>query len=180
MPANAIVAADRVNPLLCYAYANGTLYVSVDGAVSFTASPASGLPTHGSPRVKAAPGSAGDLWLAGGRTGSAYGLWHSTDAGTTFARVCGVEQADNLGFGAAAPGKSYPALYTFAKVDGVRGIYRSDDVGQSWVRVNDDRHQWGNSQDAITGDPANWGRVYFSAGGRGIMYGDPVDPAPPR
>jgi photosystem II stability/assembly factor-like uncharacterized protein len=58
-------------------------------------------------------------------------------------------------------------------VDGQRGVLRSDDDGASWVRINDDRHQWGLVLQ-ITGDPKQYGRVYVGAHGRGIFYGDPT------
>jgi hypothetical protein len=44
VPANAIVAADRVNPMTFYAYSNGTFHVSTNGGASFTATAAAGLP----------------------------------------------------------------------------------------------------------------------------------------
>jgi photosystem II stability/assembly factor-like uncharacterized protein len=65
------------------------------------------------------------------------------------------------------------ALYTIAKMDGQRGIFRSDNGGKSWVRVNDDQHQYGRPSNII-GDPRIYGRVYFATNGRGIIYGDPV------
>jgi hypothetical protein len=86
--------------------------------------------------------------------------------------VAGVEEADTIGFGRAAPGQTYPALYTSARIDGVRGIFRSDTAGATWVRVNDDAHQWGWTGSTITGDPRVHGRVYVGTNGRGIQYGD--------
>ncbi|WP_030105682.1 xyloglucanase [Actinoalloteichus caeruleus] len=173
IPAGATVEADRVDPAVFYGFSGGTFYVSVDGGASFTATSASGLPSSGDVRFKAVPGRAGDVWLAGGAPGH-YGLWRSTNQGSSFSRVAGVEEADNIGFGRAAPGEAYPALYSSAKVNGVRGIYRSDDAGGTWLRINDDDHQWAWTGAAITGDPRVHGRVYIATNGRGIIYGDPT------
>ena len=76
-------------------------------------------------------------------------------------------------FGKAAPGNDYPALYMIGKVNGIRGIFRSDNAGKSWIRINNDQHQWGLLLH-ITGDPKKYGRVYVGTHGRGILYGDPV------
>ncbi|MEV5749999.1 xyloglucanase [Actinoallomurus sp. NPDC052308] len=170
IPSGARVAADRVNPKKFYGLSGGRLYVSTDGGATFTATAATGLPSSG--HVKAVAGHEGDIWLAGGTSGSAYGLWHSTDSGATFTKLSNVQEADNIGFGKAATGKTYPALYVIAKVGGVRGVFRSDDSGATWVRINDDAHQWGNIGAAITGDPRVYGRVYVGTNGRGVMYGD--------
>ncbi|GAA4618833.1 cellulose binding domain-containing protein [Actinoallomurus liliacearum] len=172
IPSGARVAADRVNPKKFYGLSGGRLYVSTDGGATFTATAATGLPSSG--HVKAVAGHEGDLWLAGGASGSAYGLWHSTDSGATFTKLSNVQEADNVGFGKAATGKTYPALYVIAKVGGVRGVFRSDDSGATWVRINDDAHQWGNIGAAITGDPRVYGRVYIATNGRGVLYGDRV------
>jgi xyloglucan-specific exo-beta-1,4-glucanase len=40
------------------------------------------------------------------------------------------------------------------------------------VRINDDKHQYGNAGDAITGDPRVYGRVYLGTNGRGVVVGD--------
>jgi cellulase/cellobiase CelA1 len=143
-------------------------------------------------RFKALPGVKGDVWLAGGATDGAYGLWHSTDGGASWTKLSNVDQADAIGFGKAATGASYQTLYTSAKIGGVRGIFRSTDKGATWTRINDDAHQWGWTGAAITGDPRVYGRVYVSTNGRGVIYGDtsdagggggtdptdPTDPAP--
>ncbi|HEU4389441.1 MAG TPA: hypothetical protein VFV34_16675, partial [Blastocatellia bacterium] len=60
-----------------------------------------------------------------------------------------------------------------AQVSGVRGIYRSDDGGVTWVRINDDQHQYASTGNAITGDQRVYGRVFFSTNGRGIIWGEP-------
>ncbi|WP_333751642.1 cellulose-binding domain-containing protein, partial [Streptomyces sp. IBSBF 2394] len=117
----------------------------------------------------------GDVWLAGGAADGAYGLWHSTDGGETFTKLPGVDAADTVGFGKAAPGTSYQTLFTSAEIGGVRGIFRSTDEGATWTRVNDDAHQWGWTGAAITGDPRVYGRVYVATNGRGVIYGDTSD-----
>ncbi len=175
IPAGAIVESDRVDPKVFYGFKSGKFYVSTDGGASFTASAATGLPSGDSVRFKALPGVKGDVWLAGGASDAAYGLWHSTNGGTSFTKLSDVEQADTIGFGKAAPGASYQALYTSAKIGGVRGIFRSTDQGATWTRINDDAHQWGWTGAAITGDPRVYGRVYVATNGRGVIYGDSSD-----
>ncbi|WP_329415203.1 cellulose binding domain-containing protein [Streptomyces sp. NBC_00704] len=175
IPAGAVVESDRVDPKVFYGFKSGRFYMSSDGGATFTASAATGLPSGDSVRFKALPGGRGDVWLAGGASDGAYGLWHSTDAGATFAKLSNVEQADTIGFGKAATGASYQTLYTSAKIAGVRGIFRSTDKGATWTRINDDAHQWGWTGGAITGDPRVYGRVYVSTNGRGVIYGDTSD-----
>ncbi|MFK0112184.1 cellulose binding domain-containing protein [Streptomyces sp. NPDC091217] len=175
IPSGAVVESDRVDPKTFYGFKSGKFYVSTDGGATFSASAATGLPSGDSVRFKALPGTKGDVWLAGGSTDGAYGLWHSTDGGATFAKLSDVDQADTVGFGKAATGASYQTLYTSAKIGGVRGIFRSTDEGASWTRINDDAHQWGWTGAAITGDPRVYGRVYVSTNGRGVVYGDTSD-----
>jgi xyloglucan-specific exo-beta-1,4-glucanase len=172
VPAGAAVESDRRNPLKFYAVSGGVFALSVDGGATFTPTGASGLPTEGGVRFKALPGVEGDVWLAGGKDGGTYGLWHSIDSGASFTRLSTVEQADTIGFGKPAPGRRYPALFTSAQIAGVRGIFRSDDAGGTWTRINDDQHQYGWTGAAITGDPRVYGRVYVATNGRGIIVGD--------
>jgi hypothetical protein len=169
----ALVGADRVNPNKFYGFLNGRFYSSTNGGLSFSASAASGLPT-GAARFKAVPGREGDIWLAGGTEGGVYGLWRSIDNGGSFTRLANVQEADAVGFGRAAASQTYPALYASAQIDNVRGIFRSDDGGVSWVRVIDDQHQFASTGAAITGDPRVYGRVYVSTNGRGVIVGEPA------
>ncbi|GHH73126.1 hypothetical protein GCM10018781_36780 [Kitasatospora indigofera] len=108
VPAGARVASDRVNPKKFYAFSAGRFYTSTDGGLTFTAGAATGLPATGNVRFKALTTTEGDVWFAGGTTGAgaAYGLWHSTDSGATFTRVAAADQADSIGFGKPAPGRT--------------------------------------------------------------------------
>ncbi|MDT8715084.1 xyloglucanase [Clostridium sp. 19966] len=179
IPSGATIASDRVNSKKFYAYAAGKFYVSNDGGATFTATVTSGTPnTTTDVNIKAMPGVEGDVWLVGGGEKlNSYGLWHSTDSGNSFTKLSNVQEADCVGFGKAAPGQSYMALYISAKINGVRGFFRSNDGGNSWVRINDDQHQYGRTNMCITGDPRIYGRVYVGTNGRGIVYGDSASTA---
>ena len=161
--------ADRVNPAKFYALDGkaGKVYRSTDGGKSFSNS-AAALPVGSS--LRAVPGIEGDLWLASGD----HGLRHSVDGGVSFAVVPSAAQCYTIGTGRAAPGRTYPALYLSGTVAGVRGIFRSDDAGAHWTRINDDQHQYGWTGQVVIGDPRIYGRVYLGTNGRGILYGDPV------
>ncbi|WDF42852.1 RICIN domain-containing protein [Streptomyces sp. T12] len=164
---DAVVVADRSSARIFYSLAGGTLHASTDGGATFTAR-ATNLPDG---QLTAVPGIAGDLWIAG----SAKGLLHSTDGGRTFTTLGSVQSASALGFGKAAPRASYQALYLIGTVKDVTGVFRSTDKGATWLRVNDDAHQWGSigGVGVITGDPDTYGRVYVGTNGRGLQYGDP-------
>jgi len=175
---NPRLAADRVNAKKFYAIDQtaGQVYTSTDGGATFAGAAAQGLNSgggggRGGGRLWATLGVEGDLWIAGGGS-----LLHSTDGGKTFKSLSKVPSvmAGGLcfGFGKAAPGSTYPALFAAGDLDGVTAVYRSDDVGESWVRINDDQHQYGTRFRCLCGDPRVYGRVYVGTDGRGIVYGD--------
>jgi photosystem II stability/assembly factor-like uncharacterized protein len=187
LPTGLRVIADPVTPQLFYAvsFADRTLFRSSDGGATFAAqhftlpdaaavSGGRGDNRGGQDRIYAAPSRAEDLWLA-----AFDGLYHAvpataqTGASVSFAHLAGVEEIHAFGFGKAAPHHSYPALYLVGTVHGQRGIFRSTDEAQTWVRINDDQHQWGLVLQ-IAGDPRIYGRVYVGAHGRGASYGDPI------
>ena len=188
LPAGTRVVADRVDPRRFYAMSlfDGRFFVSDDGAARFTARPlrlpdgpvvraragadnrsGRGDDRGGQDRLYATPGKAGDVWLA-----AWHGLYHAA-GGKGFVRLPGVEQLHALGFGKAAPGARWPAMYLVGTVRGQRGIFRSTDGARHWLRINDDAHQWGLVLQ-VTGDPKTFGRVYVGTHGRGVFYGDPA------
>ncbi len=169
--------ADPVNPKKFYifdAISAGQIWVSTDGGKTFTKG-AGGLPTVPSYQMQdgymtTVPGHEGDLWMC---TGSG-GLYHSTNSGSSASRVSSVSTAWLLGVGKSSAASGYPALYLWGIVNGTLGIFRSDDIGVTWTRINDDAHQFGYLS-YITGDPRVYGRCYISTGGRGILYGEPAN-----
>ncbi|MFJ2178556.1 1,4-beta-glucanase [Streptomyces sp. NPDC087851] len=171
-PKGAVPVADPVDPRRFYVYDTdgGAVYRSTDGGATFVKG-ASGLPSGDVQfRIAAAPGRTGDLWLSA----KWNGLYRSTDGGTSFTKLTSCWGSYALGFGKAAPGASYPAVFQTGATENFVGVYRSDDTGATWIRINDDAHQWGWTGETITGDPRVHGRVYLGTNGRGIQYGDPA------
>ncbi len=168
LPPGVEVEADDVDPRRFYAFDGATarLLRSVDGGRTFR-SVGGGL-VHGHGQLRSVPGRAGHLWLAKWEGG----LLRSTDGGRSFAPVPGVDAAEAVGFGRAALGRDHPAVFVVGRIGGVRGVFRSDDTGESWVRINDDDHQYGKTF-VVTGDPRRYGRVYLGTNGRGILVADP-------
>jgi photosystem II stability/assembly factor-like uncharacterized protein len=116
-------------------------------------------------------------------------LHRSTDGGKTFSAISGMDHNEkpvtanpairsvrSFGFGKPMPGSRYPALYLSGWLNPPAGddreaLYRSDDAGVTWQRINDDRHDFPG--DVIVGDSRVAGRVYVGTPGRGIIVGDP-------
>jgi photosystem II stability/assembly factor-like uncharacterized protein len=183
LPVGARTVADSVNPLKFYAIDlfGGELFISTDGGETFESKPLKlpdGLPEAGGDRGDARggqdqiypdPNNEGELWLA-----SFNGLYHSTNSGQTFIQLPAPDQIHAFGFGKSAPDSDVPALYLVGTVFNQRGVFRSDDGGKIWIRINDDAHQYGLLLQ-ITGDPRIYGRVYLGTHGRGVLYGDPVN-----
>lgn len=159
--------ADRVNPdkFYIYDFIGGQIYASADGGATFSVA-ASNLPADGG-MLRAVPGREGHLWLP-----TPGGLFCSTNSGATFSKVSNVQEADQVGFGKAAPGQDHPAIFLSGQINDSQGIFRSDDTGATWVLINNDQHRYGWIS-VIIGDPRTYGRVYLGTGGRGIIYGDP-------
>ncbi len=173
VPVNLRAAADRVDSRKFYVFdcAAGTLYVSDDGARRFSLA-VQGLPVladweQTSGAIETMPGVEGEIWLSTGEQ-----VYRSIDAGRSFQALASVEESYALGFGRAAPDRANLSVFLSGRVKGTTGFFRSDDLGATWVRLNDDQHQFGFVS-AISGDLKRFGRVYIGSGGRGILYGDP-------
>ena len=164
LPSGAQLASDRVTSSTFYATSGSTLYVSKNGGASFSAT--NSFSGSGAPR--AVFGKSGEVWVA------ASGLYRFTGSGATKTQITTVSSASGVGFGMAATGQSHPAVFIIGTVGGQYGFFRSDDGGgASWVRINDDAHQFGWLQgNYIAGDEGVFRRVYLTTGGRGYIYGN--------
>jgi hypothetical protein len=169
------ISADSVNPNKFYAYDrdSGAFLASTDAGASFQTTAT--LATGGALRLRALPGVEGEVWVALGNGG----LTRTSNSGESFQSLPAVEQCDAVGFGAAAPGADSPAVYIWGRAGGgVRGVYRSIDGGASWLRINDDAHEYGGPGNGqfVIGDANVFGRVYLSTAGRGIVFGELATP----
>ena len=167
--------SDRVNTNKFYIYSNssgGRMYVSTDGGMTYTLG---AVISSGLTPISVA-GYEGHIWLPRGSSG----LSRSTNSGASFTTLSSVQQALFVAVGKAVTGQDYPAVFISGQVTNVTGIFRSDNQGASWVRINDDQHQFGlASIHTFCADPRVFGRVYFGTEGRGIVYGDIISNTPP-
>ncbi len=116
-----------------------------------------------------------DLWSArlgpwenGAFSGPGSGLFKSTDGGTTWRPLTQGLPAFAQGLGriglAVAPsdGKRIYAMVDASPALG--GLYRSDDAGMSWIKVNGAMRVWGRGSDfaGVKVDPVNRDLVYVA------------------
>lgn len=166
-----IPIADPLNPAKFYAYnsSDGFMYVSTNSGTNFFQSGSVG--TGGSLTFCATPGFEGHIWVALGGNGLKY----STNSGAAFVNG-NVNTCDAIAFGKTTPGATYPTLFIWGKPisSSTSGMYKSTNQGATWVRVNDDAHEYGGRGNAglIEGDKNVHGRVYMSSAGRGVIYMD--------
>jgi len=159
--------ADYVNTNKFYIYnpGSGQLLVSTNKGVSFSAS-SSNPGSGGSIRAMAVPGNEGHVWVA-----LSNGLTYTTNNGSSWTTVPNVTYCKAVGFGKAATGATYPAVYIWGTVSGVKGLFRSTDQGASWTRINDDAHEYGGvgNGNFVIGDMNVYGRAYMGTVGRGLI-----------
>ncbi len=97
-----------------------------------------------------------DLWSArqvpweGSIEGHKGGLFKSTDGGNTWQPLRKGLPTNEQGLGrigiAVAPNNPN-RLYAMVDAPQLGGVYRSDDAGESWTRVNSERRVWGRGSD---------------------------------
>lgn len=178
-----LIKSDRVNGDKFYLYATtGKFFKSTDGGANFQEVSTAGLPnrlwtrgnnsaTGGGVHMAVAPGLEEEVWLALG----ASGIWKANGSDTTktdaFTEITFFRRINPTAvtFGRAAPGSSVPTAYVFGAraVDGLWGIWKSEDLGESWVLATpiDEPAQWPR---LLVGDNQTYGRVYVGDASYGI------------
>ncbi|KAI0695397.1 hypothetical protein BC835DRAFT_1406238 [Cytidiella melzeri] len=170
LPSGSVIAADKKNDTVFYAASGSKFYLSSNGAQSFTV--VGSLQSSTSPaKIVVNPNITGDVWVSTDK-----GLFHSTDSGISFTPVSGITQAWAIALGAPEGPHGPPAVFAAANLTGTGGgigYYRSDNGGETWVKINDAAHGFGSiSSNPLTADPRIYGRVYIGTNGRGIFFGD--------
>ncbi|HEY4150320.1 MAG TPA: hypothetical protein VGM41_15380 [Chitinophagaceae bacterium] len=104
-------------------------------------------------------------WENGAWNGPESGLFKSIDGGTTWTKLTtglpGIQQGlGRIGFSIAPSNPN--RLYATVDAEEQGGVYRSDDAGQSWTRIQTDNRIWGRGSDfaELKVDPQNADIVY--------------------
>jgi hypothetical protein len=169
------VTADRVLPNTFYLYYAGAgVYKTTNGGSTWTQVYSGQLSAYSyyNAELQSVPSKVGNLFFTGGPQ-SGYPnepFMFSNDGGATWAAVPNVTQVNCFGFGAPAPGQSYPSIYIVGWVNNVYGIWQSVDDAQSWTQIG--TYPTGNLDKikTISGDPNIYGQVYVGFAGSGYAY----------
>lgn len=176
------LVADRVDGNTFYIFGDldwqnlrGKFYVSTDGGATFVEKPALDLgdwQSMSAANIKAAPGRVGEVWVS-----TATKLRRVTGKGAAHADIAAVTQVYNFGFGKGSAADQ-PAVYLVGAVNGVKGVFRSGDLGATWDKLGDTTGIGLNAALAVEGDRANASRVFIGTDGRGFLIGEAVTVAP--
>ncbi|MBQ7990882.1 MAG: hypothetical protein IJ251_07550 [Oscillospiraceae bacterium] len=163
---NVYLIGDTVNPDIVYGCANSVFFVSRDKGKSFQRK----YDTSGKQkRLALEPGREGKVYIPAG----GMGLITTDDAGENMTLVPGLRYCSAVGTGKPANEGDPCVIYVWGipKDSDAEGIYMSEDRGESWQRVNDDRHQFGGigNGEFVVGDINVYGRCYISTVGLGIV-----------
>ncbi|MBE7158088.1 MAG: hypothetical protein INR62_06575, partial [Rhodospirillales bacterium] len=146
------------------------IWRSVDGGQTWAVAGTIPLKTHESVtqyKVIASHAAKGKLWVA-----LAYeGVYRSADGGQTFTGVPEASTVGMIAFGKGRPGGREPAVFLYGGVGGAAGLFRSDDDGGSWKKI-ELQSPINDAPKIIGADRQTFGRVYIGTDGRGIYVVD--------
>lgn len=174
--------SDPVNAQLVYAYnrTNGIFHVSSDAGKTWTQIAKLQGSISG---IAMVPGRTGEFWVGAKTAG--FQVYRYSTATKTVSLLRTLGTAKNVTYGGILSfgrGKTsaYPSVFGTGVVNAIAGIFRSDDSGSTWVRVDDDQHQFGGIA-TIAADPDVYGRLYVGASngnGLGVKVADLPNTAP--
>jgi len=166
-----LLQADTQNPDLFYLAdrETGKFYRSTDGGVSFTKiSSFKSSAWREWVKVRPMPDNEGEVWLGS----KVVGLMKSTDAGTTWTTLKGVTQVSDFAFGKPKPGTTVKTLFVAGTVDGIVGLFESNDLGQTFNRINGEiAFGKGIGVATMSASLRDYGEVYLGTGGWGYFKG---------
>ncbi len=175
------VTADRVLPNTFYLFFAGHgLYRTTNGGAAWTKQLSDDITPwdYYNIELKSVPGQAGHLFFTGGnQSGSTLtnpgneAFMRSTNGGANWLAVPNVLNVSCFGFGKAAPGQNYPAIYICGWANSVYGLWQSIDNAQTWNNLATYPFNSLDTVAAISGDANIYGQVYvgFTGSGYGVL-----------
>ncbi|MBF2063228.1 MAG: exo-alpha-sialidase [Calothrix sp. C42_A2020_038] len=174
-----ILAADRKDPQgkTFYYFNVDGFYYSNDGGANWHKSQTTNFPGWIiRPTIVSNPTQQGDVWISFARNPEDVNgnpLYRSTDGGKFFRKITSVQTCEFITFG---KGKSnlLPYIYIFGRVDNATkdAVYKSEDMGKSWIRISDPDILHFPGMTYIEGDMRRSNLVYVALTGRGIIVGE--------
>lgn len=133
-PSSGILASDKVDGKLIYAVSGSSFYQSTDSGATFTRVGAFSTTTSSPSGISVNPFKSGDVWVA-----ADDGVYHSTSPFTQWQKVSDIQRATSISVGAPPSKDAYPAVYVvgYATSSWTQGVYRTEDKGTNWVKIND-------------------------------------------
>jgi xyloglucan-specific exo-beta-1,4-glucanase len=161
LPTGVAIAADKVKPNYFYAGDTSGIYVSNDGGQTFNTT--AKITSFSTPRIKAHPAIAGDIWLS-----TDQGLFHSIDFGASFTQIPNVQTGNDIAIGKES------FVYSFNTIGNVAALRLSKDQGESWEVISDSGHGFGSqTSNYLAASMEIEGLVFVGTNGRGMFYGLP-------
>lgn len=111
------------------------------------------------------------------------GAYISTDYGKTTTKLENVSYCKTIGYGAPEKEGDVNTLYIYGKpqASDPEGLYRSQDSGDTWALINSEKLYGGTGNgNFLVGDMNEFGTVYMSTVGCGIVYGKISDTPNPK
>ena len=165
---NMVLQSDRVISDKFYLVnpQNGNFYVSSDGGKTWELTYKRGS-GKAAVSIKSAPYMANTVYVSLANEG----LKKTVDGGKTFSAIPNVQYSRLIAFGKGI-NDSTPALYLYGTVNNEDGIFRSVDMGASWVKISNDQTAVGGEPNCMSGDRQSFGTVYIGTNGRGFYIGE--------
>ncbi|MCM1311823.1 MAG: hypothetical protein NC206_08050 [Bacteroides sp.] len=177
-PSGTAIFADPVNDYTFYGMSGNTFYMHFLDIASGTVMTKTKTVANVTGRMCVVGGMAGEVWLPKGTNGLAH--LSGCDTGTPSVKNVAMNLCTCVGVGKPQKEGDYPSIYIWGRKTASQktGLYRSDNTGSKWERINDELHQFGGPGNAqiVTGDMNEYGRVYMSSVGRGVITGKLIVP----
>jgi hypothetical protein len=122
--------------------------------------------------IETVPGEARNLFFTAGLQAhfTNEGFYRSTDGGGSWTAIPNVAEVSCFGFGKSATPSGYPSIYIAGYVNGVYGIWQSNDNAKSWAEIGQHPDNSLAAIKTISGDPNIYGQVYVGLAGAGFAY----------